>query len=190
MRPRFAVFCSGGGSNFEALAEAVRRGRIKADLALMVCDNPKAFAIKRAARLGIPVVAVSPRLFASRSEYEKFIVGILKSQKVRFVALAGFMRILTGRFINAYRGRILNVHPSLLPAFKGAHAIKDAFEAKVRVTGVTIHLVTVKLDSGPILAQKAVRVSRTDTLKSLEKKIHQVEHRLYPRALQKFIGGK
>ena len=187
MVPRIAVFCSGGGSNFEALAEAVKRGRLKAEIALMVCDNPKAFAIRRAAKRGIPVVVVSPRLFASRSEYEKFILRILKNQKVGYVVLAGFMRILTPDFIRAYRNRVLNVHPSLLPAFKGAHAIRDAFEAKAKVTGVTIHVVTAKLDSGPILAQKKIRISGKDSLRSLEEKIHREEHKLYPHVIGKFI---
>ena len=187
---RIAVFCSGYGSNFEAIAEAVRRRRLKAELALLVCDNPNAYAVRRAAKHRIPAVVVSPKLFHSREDYEKFVLSILKNQKVDLVVLAGFMRILTPRFIRAYRHKILNVHPSLLPAFKGAHAIRDAFKAGVKVTGVTVHVVTDQLDSGPILAQKAVRRSKSDTLKSLEKKIHRTEFKLYSKTIQKFIGGK
>lgn len=153
----------------------------------MVTDNPLAYAVQRAKKFNIPVFALSPKLFESRADFEKLIVRVLRSQKVDVVVLAGFMRILTPYFIGAYRGKILNIHPSLLPAFKGAHAIKDAFEAHVRETGVTVHGVTVKLDSGPILAQTKVRVLESDTLKTLEAKIHKAEHKLYPSAIKKFI---
>ena len=187
---RLAVFCSGNGSNFEAILGAIKKRTLKAEVAVMVCDNPKAYAIHRAGLHGIPVVVLSPKLFPSRKAYETLLVRVLRSQGVKFVALAGFMRLLTPYFIRAFRGRILNVHPSLLPAFKGAHAIRNAFEARVPKTGVSVHVVTEKLDSGPILAQKKVSVLKSDTLKKLERKIHLVEHRLYPAAIQKFIGGK
>ena len=183
MTPKIAVFCSGYGSNFQAILNAVKHKHLKADVAVMVCDDPKAFAIRRALKAGIPIVVASPKLFSSRTDYEKFVVGVLRSQKVGVVVLAGFMRILTPYFIKAYRGRILNIHPSFLPAFKGAHAIRDAFEADVRETGVTVHRVTDELDAGPIILQEKVKVRRGDTLASLEKRIHKVEHRLYPRAI-------
>ena len=182
-----AVFCSGDGSNFEAICGAVKNKKLRARLALMVCDNPKAFALKRAAKHGVPVLTLSPRLFKARQDYEKIVVRVLKSQNVEVVALAGFMRIFSPVFIKAYRGRILNVHPACLPNFKGAHAIRDAFEAKVKETGVTVHLVTEDVDAGPIVAQEKIKISPKDTLASLEKKIHKVEHRLYPAAIQKFI---
>jgi len=156
----------------------------------MVCDDPKAYAIRRACRQGVPVVVLSPGLFPSRKSYEELLVRILKTQGVEVVALAGFMRILTPYFIRAFRGRVLNIHPSLLPAFKGAHAIRDAFQARVKHTGVTVHIVTEKLDSGPVLAQKKVSVLESDTLKKLESKIHLAEHRLYPAAIQKFIDSQ
>ncbi len=184
---RIAVFCSGNGSNFEAIARAQHWKKLKADIALLVCDNPKAYAVRRAAKFGIPAIVLSPALFRSRGDYEKFILRILKNQKVDLVILAGFMRILTPHFIRAYRNRILNIHPSLLPAFKGAHAIRDAFEAGVKETGVTVHVVTEKLDSGPILMRKRILVSKADTLKTLENKIHYVEHKLYPVAIEKFL---
>ena len=182
-----AVFCSGYGSNFEALCEAAKKNKLGARIALMVCDNPTAFALKRAAKYGIPTVVLNPKLFKAREDYEKVIVHILKNQKVDVIALAGFMRIFTPTFIKAYRGRIVNIHPSYLPAFKGAHAIRDAFEAGVKETGVTVHLVNEKVDSGKILAQKKVKITVSDTLASLEKRIHAVEHKLYPKALRAFI---
>ena len=182
-----AVFCSGNGSNFEAICRAVQNKRLRARLALLVCDNPKAFAWKRAAKYDVAVFVLSPRLFKTRKDYEKIIVRVLKSQDITAVALAGYMRVFSPVFIKAYRGRILNVHPAFLPDFKGAHAIRDAFEAGAKETGVTVHLVTEDVDAGPILAQEKVKISRKDTLTSLEKKIRAVEHRLYPAVIQKFI---
>ena len=187
MTPRLAVFCSGDGSNFQAIVGAVKQRKLRAHHALMVCDNPKAFAVKRALRSQVPAAVVSPRLFSSRVHYEKFIVRILKNQTIDLIVLAGFMRIFTPYFIGAFRNRILNIHPSLLPAFKGAHAIREAFRAGVKETGVTVHVVTANVDDGPILAQTKVRVLGSDTLGTLEKRIHRAEHKLYPAAVQKFI---
>ena len=182
-----AVFCSGFGSNFEAILDAVRKKKLNVRIALMVCDHPKAGALLRARRHNIPVVLIDPCLFKSRGDYERVLAGILKSQDVGVVALAGFMRILSPVFIRAFRGRILNVHPSLLPRFKGAHAIRDAFQARAGQTGVTVHVVTEKIDAGPVLLQQKVNISKTDTLRSLEAKIHKIEHRIYPLAIERFI---
>jgi phosphoribosylglycinamide formyltransferase-1 len=184
---RLAVFCSGFGSNFQAILDAVKKKTLDAQIVLMVCDNPKAYALQRALKNQVPVVLVSPKLFKTRQDYEKLIVQILKNQKVDWVILAGFMRILTPYFVRTYKNRILNIHPSFLPAFKGARAIKDAWEAKVSETGVTVHRVTDDLDSGPVVLQEKVKILKKDTLQSLEKRIHQVEHRLYPTAIQQLI---
>ena len=184
---KLAVFCSGFGSNFQAVIDAVRKKRLKATIALMVCDNPKAFALKRAHKYKIPVVLISPKVFKTREAYERVLVRILKNEGVDLVVLAGFMRILTPYFVRAYRNRILNIHPALLPNFKGAHAIRDAFEAGVKETGVTVHFVTAKVDSGRAILQKKVKISKRDTLKTLEEKIHRVEHQLYPAAIQRVI---
>lgn len=188
--PKIAVFCSGFGSNFQAILDAVRRKQLKAQIALMVCDKPTAYSVNRAKKNNIPVVLLSPQLFPSREAYEKVIVSILKNQKVDLVVLAGFMRILTPYFIRAYRNRIVNIHPSYLPAFKGAHAIRDAFEAKVSETGVTVHWVVEKVDAGRVILQEKVKRNPKDTLESLEKRIHAVEHKLYPKALQHIIDLK
>ena len=183
-----AVFCSGFGSNFQAILDAVRHKKLKARIALMVCDNPRAYALKRAHKENIPVVLISPKLFPDRESYEKMIVGILKNQAVDLVVLAGFMRILTPYFINANKNKVVNIHPSYLPKFKGAHAIHDAFEAKVKETGVTVHIVTKDVDAGPILLQKKVKILKNDTLESLVKRIHAVEHQLYPLAIKKYLN--
>ncbi len=182
-----AAFCSGFGSNFQAIVDAARRGKINARVALMVCDNPKAYALERAHKADIPVLLINPGLFESRRSYEKFVVTILRNQAVDFVVLAGFMRILTPYFINAYKNKILNIHPSYLPDFKGAHAIRDAFKAKAKQTGVTAHIVTKEVDAGPVILQKRVKILKHDTLGSLEKRIHAVEHKIYPLAIKRFL---
>ena len=153
----------------------------------MVCDNPKAYAITRAQKAGIPVAVFPAKLFSSRKDHEKLIVSILKRLGVDLIILAGYMRIFTPYFINSFKSRVINVHPSLLPAFKGAHAIRDAFEAGVRETGVSIHVVTVALDAGPVIARTKVKRSTRETLSSLETKIHRAEHKLYPRAIGSYL---
>ncbi len=184
---KLAVFCSGNGSNFQALIDAIRAKKLSATIAVMVCDNAKAHAIVRARQSGIPVLLINPKLFKCREAYEKIIVGVLEEEDVDLVILAGFMRILTPYFVNAYRDRILNIHPSLLPKFKGAHAIRDAFEAGEKVTGVTVHLVTEALDAGRALIRRKVKVEKADTLETLEQKIHRVEHQIYPLAIGRYL---
>lgn len=183
-----AVFCSGNGSNFEAIVRAERAKKLGAKVTLMVCDRPEAYAIARANKLHIPYVLIPPKLFSSKEEYERALVKVLRNQNISLIALAGFMRILTPYLIHEFKGRILNVHPSLLPAFKGAHAIRDAFEAGVKETGVTVHQVTEELDSGPILAQEKVLVAAEDTLESLEEKVHALEHQLYPATIRRYVS--
>lgn len=187
MTPRLAVFCSGNGSNFEAILTAIRRKRLRAEVAVLFSDNPKACAVTRAARAGVPVAVIPPGPFPSREDHEKLLVSVLKNSRVDLVVLAGYMRILTPYFIRAYRGRVLNVHPSLLPAFKGAHAIRDAFRAGVRQTGVSVHVVTAALDAGPVIRRVRVRRGPRETLESLEKKIHRAEHKLYPAAIGAYL---
>jgi phosphoribosylglycinamide formyltransferase-1 len=188
--PVLAVFCSGNGSNFQAILDAIQKKKLRARIAVMVCDNPKARTLQRAAAHDIPIFLLSPKLFAKRQDFERLVVRVLKSQSVDVVVLAGFMRIFTPYFIRAYKGRILNIHPSLLPAFRGAHAIRDAFDAEVRTTGVTVHGVTADVDAGPILLQEKVIVRPDDTLESLEARIHKAEHRLYPEAIRRFLKSR
>jgi phosphoribosylglycinamide formyltransferase 1 len=146
-----AVFCSGFGSNLEALLKAEKRGQLGAHISLVVCDRVKAAAIQRALKHKRAVFCAEPKHYKNRLSYEKAVWNILKQKKIGLVVLAGFMRILTPYLIRAMKGRMVNVHPSLLPEFKGAHAIKDAFDAGVKKTGVTVHWVTPQLDSGPII---------------------------------------
>ncbi|MBI4707467.1 MAG: phosphoribosylglycinamide formyltransferase [Candidatus Omnitrophica bacterium] len=185
-----AVFASGNGTNFSAIARAVKNGRIKANLALLVCDQPDAFVIKRAKAAKVKAVLIKREDFSSNCDFELKIIEILKENKIDLIVLAGFMRIIGKELLETYKNRIINIHPALLPSFKGAHGIKDAFNYGVKVTGVTVHFVTNDLDGGPVILQEPVPITNKDTLKSLEEKIHKVEHELYPQAISLILRGK
>lgn len=186
----FAVFASGNGSNLQAIIHAVGKGEMKANLSLVFSNNPKAFALERAGRAGIKTLVLNPNDYMNRQSFDREIIVHLKEEKIDFIVLAGYMLLLSPFFIKKFLHKILNVHPSLLPAFKGTHAIKDAFLYGAKVTGVTIHFVDDKVDHGPIILQEALRIKETDTLEILEQKIHSVEHRLYPKTIDLFAQGK
>jgi phosphoribosylglycinamide formyltransferase-1 len=185
-----AVFASGRGSNFGAIAQAVRRKALKVNLALLVCDNPQAPVLAKAKKAKVEVALVKRQDFASKADFEAKIIAHLKDNNIDLVVMAGYMRMLSPGFVSAYKGRIINIHPSLLPAFKGESGIKDAFDYGVEVTGVTVHFVDEEMDHGPIILQKEVAVTQKDTLTSLEAKIHKIEHRIYPEAIRLFAQGK
>ena len=180
-----AIFASGNGSNFAALVKAAKEKKIKVKLIVLVCDKPEAFVIKRAQKTKITTILIKREYFTSRADFEAAIIQRLESYRIDLIALAGFMRMLSPGFVKLYRNRIINIHPSLLPAFKGAHAIKDALEAKVGFTGVTVHFVDKEMDHGPVILQKQIQIKPIDTLSSLEKRIHALEHQLYPQAINK-----
>lgn len=186
---RLAVFASGNGSNFQALIDAVQQGQLQAQLSLLVTDRPGARAVERAHKAGIPVLALSPRDFATKAEYEEQILKRLQEDGIERIVLAGYMRLVGPTLLNVYEGRMINIHPSLLPAFPGKEAIRQAWEAGVKVTGVTIHLVDEGMDTGPIIAQEPVRILPEDTLESLEERIHQVEHRLLVETVKQWIAN-
>jgi phosphoribosylglycinamide formyltransferase-1 len=185
-----AVFASGRGSNFSAIARAIKQNKLKAKLRILVCDQPQALVVKRAQILGVRVVLVKREDFASRLGFEAAIIQRLKNYKIDLIVLAGFMRLLSPDFVKRYRNRIMNIHPSLLPAFKGAHAIRDAFDSQVDFTGVTVHFIDAEVDHGPIILQQKIKIRSKDTLAFLEKRIHLLEHKLYPQAIKLFISGK
>ena len=186
----FAVLASGRGGNLKAIIEAVKRGEIKANLKLVISDKKDAYALEHARQANIPAVFINPKDFKDRPSFDRAVVERLQEVKTDFVVLAGFMRLLSSYFIGQYPDKILNIHPSLLPAFKGMHAIKDAFEQDVKVTGPTVHFVVDEMDAGPIIMQERVPVDPKDSLESLEEKIHQAEHRIYPKAIDLFACGK
>ncbi len=185
-----AVFVSGNGTNLEAIIDAISRGEIKAKIALVVSDNKDAYALVRAKKANVETFVLSPKDFKSREDYDRKIIKELEKRSVRLVVLAGFMRLLSPYFVRQYKNKIMNIHPALLPSFKGTHGIKDAFEYGMEMTGVTVHFVDGELDHGPIILQEAVSIDGDDTLETLEEKIHKVEHRLYPRAIRLFVEGK
>lgn len=184
---RLALFASGSGSNVEAIIQAVERGELEADIACLFCDNPKAYVIERARKHGIPYQVISPKAVERRQEWEELILTYVQAHQVDWIVLAGFMRILGKHLLEAYPNRIINLHPSLLPAFPGKQGIIDAFKAKVDQTGVTIHLVDRGIDTGPILAQEALTIDESWDLNELKERIHAIEHRLYPQVIQQTI---
>lgn len=184
-----AVFASGNGSNFEALAAACAEGRIDARIGLLVCDRPEAYVNERAARYGVPTFAFRPKEYASKGDYEREIVRRLREAGVELICLAGYMRIVSDVLLEAYPERIINIHPSLLPAFKGAHAIADAFAYGVKVFGVTIHYVNGELDGGRIVAQRAFPYEGDD-VGELEAMVHAVEHPLYVETVARLVSGR
>ncbi len=183
---RLAVFASGTGSNFEAIVSACQRGEIPDEEALVVCDKPAARVVQRAADHGVECFASDPKQYASKADFEREIVRRLDAARVDLVCLAGYMRICGEVLLGAYGGRIVNIHPALLPAFKGAHAIRDAFEYGVKVYGVTIHYVDASLDGGRIIAQRAFPYEGSDP-EELEAMVHAVEHQLYIETIKRLL---
>ncbi len=186
----FTVFVSGSGTNLQAIINKVKEGYIKAELSLVVSDNSNAYALKRAENAEIETAVFNFKKFNSKRNFENAILKKLKEKNIDFIVLAGFMRVLSPKFINKYPDKILNIHPALLPSFKGTHGIKDAYEYGVKVTGPTVHFVTENVDSGPIIIQKAVEIKENDTLESLEEKIHKAEHQIFPEAIKLFVEEK
>ena len=179
---KIAIFASGSGSNFEAIVDSYNKGQLKATPIVCVCDKPGAFVIERAAKLGIQCIVASPKDFADKAAYETFLADKLDELHIDLVCLAGYMRLIGPTLLGRYGGRIINIHPSLLPAFKGAHAIRDAFEYGVKIYGVTIHYVDETLDGGKIIAQAAIPYDGND-IDELETLIHRTEHHLYPHTI-------
>lgn len=180
------LFASGNGSNFEAIAQACADGRLNAEIVLLVCDKPEAYVVKRAEKFNIPVFAFRPKDYASKADYETEIVELLKKNNVDLICLAGYMRLVSEVLLNEFEGKIINIHPSLLPAFKGAHAIEQAFEYGVKITGVTTHFVDKTMDGGTIIEQIPVSTEGLN-LQELEEKIHAVEHVLYIQTINQIL---
>ena len=185
------VLCSGNGSNLQAIVQAIRAGRLRrARVAVVISDRADARALVRARRAGIPAYHVDPKACAGREAFDRAVLRLLEDAGVRVVCLAGFMRLLSPVLVRRFPHRILNVHPALLPAFPGAHAVRDALAWGARVTGVTIHLVDEEMDHGPILLQEALPVHPGESSVHLLARLHRLEHRLYPRAIQLLLDGR
>jgi phosphoribosylglycinamide formyltransferase 1 len=184
---KLAIFVSGSGTNMQNLINDCHNGRIPAQVGVVICDNPEAKAIARARNYGVTVIVIDRKQFQDKAAFEAEIIRAVDQAKADYLVLAGFMRILSCDFVRKYKGKIINIHPSLLPAFPGAHGIKDAFEAKVSETGVTIHWVDEGVDTGPVILQEKIAIAPEDTLETLEEKVHAIEYRLYPEALRKVL---
>lgn len=184
---KIAVFASGNGSNFQALVEAEKMGKLDAKISLLICDQPEAYVLKRASAERIPFLCVSPKCYSSKISYEQALLEQLNRESIDFILLAGYMRLIGPTLLQAYPRRIINIHPSLLPAFPGKDAVDQAVKAGVKVTGLTIHYVDEGLDTGQIIAQRAVEIETGDTRESIQKSIQLAEHQVYPAVVQQLL---
>ncbi|MBE6097037.1 MAG: phosphoribosylglycinamide formyltransferase [Schwartzia sp.] len=184
------VLCSGRGTNLQSIIAAVESGQIPAPIGVVLTDKPDVMALERAEKAGIPNFCVNRKECSDKQEFEEKLVEKLREHGVTLVVLAGFMRILSPYFVRAFKGRILNIHPALLPSFPGAHAHRDVLEYGVKVSGVTVHFVDEGMDSGPIILQAAVPVEDDDTEDTLAARVLVEEHKIYPRAIELYLKNK
>lgn len=187
---RIGVLISGSGTNLQAIIDAVDAGALDAQVAVVISSRPEAYGLKRAAAAGIPVVALSKETYDDRDLADEGIATLLREHRVDYVVLAGYMRMVGLPLLMSYEDHIVNIHPALLPSFPGAHGIVDARAYGVKLTGVTVHFANASYDEGPILVQRPVEVLEDDTDDTLAERIHEVEHRLYPEALQLLADGR
>lgn len=186
---KIGVLLSGSGTNLQAIIDAAAEG-LPVEIVHVVSSRPDAFGIERAHRAGIPVTVLNRDVYADPVEADRRIAETLRYAHAEYVVMAGYMRKVTPVLLDAFPDRVLNLHPALLPSFKGAHAIQDAFDAGVKVTGITVHFANEDYDNGPIVAQRAVEVREDDTHDDLEARIHEVEHVLYPEVLRLVAEGR
>jgi phosphoribosylglycinamide formyltransferase 1 len=188
---KIAVFASGSGSNFAAIMQAIRQDQLpNVEVALLVCDRPEAYVLKRAEEFQVPIFSFQAKDYRDKAEFEGEIIEELQNRSVEIIVLAGYMRLIGKTLLDAYGGRMINLHPSLLPAFSGKDAIGQALDYGVKITGVTVHLVDEGMDTGPIIVQHPIIIETGDTKDTLTKKIQVQEHRLLPLVIQWFADGR
>lgn len=187
---KIGVLISGSGSNLQAIIDRIAEGFLNAEIVLVISSRPDAYGLERAAKAGIPSIALNREVYKDAQAANKQIADALKEAGAEYVIMAGYMRKVTNEVLDAFPDRIVNLHPALLPSFKGAHAIEDAFNFGVKVTGITVHFANEDYDKGPIIAQRAVEVREDDTLDSLEERIHEAEHALYPEVISWLAAGR
>jgi phosphoribosylglycinamide formyltransferase-1 len=190
MMKRIAVVASGRGSNFQAVLDAIRNGMVPAECAALITDNPKAYAIERAKKAGVPCRIIDYSSFPSREEYERALLSSMQEADVDLFVLAGYMRILGSSIVKAFPGKMINIHPALLPAFTGLHAQRQAIQYGVKLAGCTVHFVDESLDGGPIILQKCVPVLETDDEDALAERILEQEHVAFPEAIRLFCEDR
>ncbi|MET3559891.1 phosphoribosylglycinamide formyltransferase-1 [Bartonella japonica] len=189
MKKKIIVFISGNGSNMVALAEASKQKDYPAEIIAVICDNPHAMGIEKAHNYNLPIHIIDRKNYPTKEAHEESILAVLAKYQPDLICFAGYMRLISPHFVKLYEERILNIHPSLLPSFKGLNTHERVLEAGIKITGCTIHLVTEEMDAGKILAQAAVPVCRNDTVDILAQRVLKAEHKLYPEALKIFIEG-
>lgn len=187
---RIGVLASGRGSNFQSIIDSVEAGYLSATINVLITDNPDAFAVERAKKHRIDHLVMRPKQFGSKDDYYKAIAGELNSRGVGLVVLAGFMRVVGRPLIEAFRHKIMNIHPALLPSFPGLHGQKQAVDYGVKISGCTVHFVDEGMDTGPVIIQAAVPLKNDDTEESLSERILKFEHRIYPEAIRLFSEGR
>ena len=187
---RLGVLLSGSGTNMENIARHIEEGKLDASIEVVISDRKDAYGLVRAKKRGIRAVFVDPASFPDRESYDRELVRILEEHRVDLVILAGYMRLVSKPFLEAFPMKVMNIHPALLPAFPGTSGVADALEYGVKVTGVTVHFVDEGVDTGPIILQEAVPVLPTDDVDTLHQRLHQVEYRLYPEAIRLFCQGR
>ena len=187
---KIGVLVSGSGTNLQAFIDAIAAKELDAEIVLVVSSRPDAYGIERAKAANIPVLVLNKGVYADPKAADARIVAALQEAGAKYVFMAGYMRMVTPVMLDAFPNRVVNLHPALLPSFKGAHGIQDAFDAGVKYTGVTVHFANAEYDKGPIIAQEPVAVLETDTVETLEERIHAVEHRLYPATAQIIAQGR
>lgn len=183
------VLLSGSGTNLQAILDEIERG-LPVEVVHVLSSRPDAFGIERAQKAGVPTTVFDRSVYADPEAADARMVEIMREAGAEYLVMAGYMRRLTPVVLDAYPNHVLNLHPALLPSFKGAHAIQDAWDAGVKVTGVTVHFANEEYDKGPIIAQRAVPVLEDDTMDSLEERIHATEHELYPQVLRAIAEGR
>jgi phosphoribosylglycinamide formyltransferase-1 len=189
-RGRVAVFLSGRGSNFMAIREAVQRGDINADISLVFSNKEDAPGLLKAREWGLETLSLNPKLFASREEYDRTIIGQLDERQIDLVCLAGYMKVFTPELCDAFKYRLVNIHPALLPSFPGLHVQQKAIDWGVRFSGCTVHFVAAEVDMGPIILQAVVPVLQDDTEETLAARILIEEHQIYPEAVRLYFEGR
>jgi phosphoribosylglycinamide formyltransferase-1 len=187
---RFGVLISGSGSNLQAILDACAAGDIAGEVAIVISNRADAYGLVRAELASVPTLHLDPKTFATRDAYDHALRLALDEAAVDYVVMAGYMKLLGVEVLDAYPQRVLNLHPALLPSFPGAHGISDAFNAGVKITGATVHFANEVFDEGPIIAQRPVPILEDDTVDTLEERIHEVEHALFPEVLAAIAEGR